>query len=469
MTESTDESIITARTYSGCYGGEQSNIGDLLIVKVQCPSLPLSLSMKQIIFVVDESGSMKPTMPAVRASLFAARNGLLNLIGKNVADEAERDRIFTEESNVCIITFSSDARCIWESNVATRLRNVSPSVLTFSEAVTTIHDDSSTNLGEALELAIQKKLPNHATWIIVLTDGLPNRGTRQTPESFKNFMKEMPSQTKVIPLGYTTEFDPEILSILGTMNYVENEESIAEILGGIMGEIATCYGMHATIELPSFSQEVNLDELIVAPKESEVPHTVIGSNLMGCVYNDRKFTYGYLPWGNTQRPDFSRYQGLHGSVSYHDIVRNVRVQLPFTIGAGGQIPDEVKGAYFESAKARIILGIYNRKRARTLTREQIDSIRAKLQDWKHPLAIAHKEEILRLLQLPPSDRHEMMGMLGNATMGQTQTSYHMRGPHSTVTQRLTARGATNDFRTSQQPPLNPSETIVIDPGLLERI
>ena len=263
---------ISGRTYSGCYGGNIVNDADLIVVRISCPSYGESLKRKQIIFVCDESGSMVNTISSVRASLFAARDVLLRLIGNDISGMTvdEKDAIFTRECNASIITFSDEAYCKWESNAAEHAQGLDPSSLTFTAAVHSIASDLSTNMGDALLMALSKVIPGYATWIILLTDGISNKGPYQSISGYKDFMKRVPDNVKIVPLGYTTSFDPNILSILGQMVYLDTEESIAATFGGIIGEIVTCYGINAKITLPELDKEMLGPDELINPSGPEI-------------------------------------------------------------------------------------------------------------------------------------------------------------------------------------------------------
>lgn len=477
--EETDQSkssiSITAKTYSGCYGGETTNIADGIVVEVSCRSQPLSLSLKQIIFVVDESGSMVGTMPSVKASLFAARNSLIKLLGYECSTENERDSLFTEECNSSIITFSDTSKCEWESVAAYKAQNLDIFPIPFSVAVNKLEAESSTNLGDALQTAFSKKLPDHATWIILLTDGVPNKGNYQTVEAFGHLMNDIPVNTKIIPLGYTTSFDPEILSILGLMTYLDSEEAIAETLGSIMGEIVTSYGMNAKIMLPNLvSEQINPNEVIVVPDTINVPREIIGSRNVGCLYNERKYVYGYLPWGNTIQQSLSRYTGLEGQLSYYDIAKCQMMTHIFNIDHIGSLyTDDICEAYFESSKARTILGIYQTKKKGQFDRKYVDSIKAKLEDWKHPRALSHKQEILRLLSNSSAHLSDYVAAVGIASSAQNQVSYTSGGRYSTTTQRIASSAASEDYRSLYSHPViaasNPYVPVTIDTALINNI
>ena len=121
----------------------------------------------------------------------------------------------------------------------------------------------------------------------------------------------------------------------------------------ITGEIVTCYGLDAKIKLPVPQQKlIDPDETIRAPETvPERARNIIGSSDVGCLFNERKFVYGFLPWGNVQRSELGQYVGLQGSLSYYDFGNKVKVDVPFTIldQRGSPIHDEICENYFISS------------------------------------------------------------------------------------------------------------------------
>lgn len=441
--------FVTCRAYSGCYGGESVNVADMIVTTVICPSRAPSLQRKQIIFVVDESGSMCDTVDAVRASLFAVRNSLLRETGTNLqgVDEIRRDAIFSQSCNACLITFSNEAKCRWESDLALDLQKKEKGTTSFSRAVSEISPDSSTNIGDALKMAFEKKSLECATWIILLTDGVSNKGPCQTVEGYRSLMSELPMNTKIVPLGYTSEFDPDTLSVMGTMTYIDSEESISEILGGIVGEIVSCYGFNAHIVLPTINDKViHPEEIITVPSVIPAkPLDIIGTKIIGCLFNERKFIYGRLPWGNMQRDELSAYVGLKGHVSYFDISDMSQVTIPFTITQGGNtIPDHICENYFASSKGRILLRLHQARKRRAFNQKYIDQILEKIRTWKHAEATNHKEEIMRIINELDRGQVEAATLVTAASASLAQTSYNVTGRHTTNTQRNTCTLSSRD-------------------------
>jgi len=464
---------ISSHAYSGCYGGETVNNADIIVTKISCPINNITLNGKQIIFVVDESGSMFSTIPSVKSSLFAARNSLLRLTGHNIKDltENERDILFSDTCNCCLITFSDSAKLRWTSNLSSETHHGD----TFSKAVNDIEADTCTNMGDALKLAFKLKQSDYATWIILLTDGVSNKGPCQTLDSYKNLLKDVPFNTKIIPLGYTTNFDPDVLSVLGNMTYIETEEHIAEIFGGIIGEIVTCYGMNAKINLPHLSSsnietsnrnDILLpDDIIVVDDDiNNQPRNVIGTTDVGCLFSERVFMHGWLPWGNTHRPSFSQYVNLKGSLQYYDIATKNEITLPFVISQGPNIvPDEVYDNYFASSKGRILLDIYRMRKHGKYTSHYINAIKTKLEDWNHPTACPHKEEILRILS-SSGGLIESCQIVTRALSTRVQSNYTSNGRYSTNTQRGACR--ISSMEASEY--INNDPNVIIDKTVVSR-
>lgn len=393
---------VSAERYIGRYGGISTDGSDLVVVTVQCGPHPPSLHHKQIIFAVDVSGSMEEELPSVKASLFAARTALLSAvhIDTHALSEEALDAEFVLQCQCSIVVFSGTATCIWDSHTAQE---------SFTSAVKSISIDSRTNLSEGLLVSFQKVDPNCATWIIVLTDGVPNCGRHLRAESFANLVGTMPPHTKIVPLGYGTEFDPDILSALGVMTYIESREFISSVMGSIMGEIATCYGLSGIIALPSAS---GYKTDIIVPVA--IPHDIIGSSHVGTLYSERTFMYGVV-----------HHVGTSGSFTYFDLTQWDTVRMDFVITEGGIIPDTVRSNYFMAAKGRLLRDIYRRRTYKTVDAHFVKKVTTKLEDWTDPLACADKEEILWALDIN-MNRVKHLKIASGVAQYHTQTSYERR-------------------------------------------
>lgn len=420
---------ISSNLYSGCYG--DSN-GNFIVTTIECANkVKPNLINKQIIFVVDESGSMENTMDSVKVSLIAARHSLLSLLDKN---DGEQDKEFSDICNVCLITFSEEAKCRWESNLARKLQGLEPLPYTFTETVNNLDSQTCTNMGAALHLAFEKKMKDCITWIILLTDGVSNKGRYQTVDSFKKLMNEIPDKTKIIPLGYTTAFDPETLSCLGNMTYLDCKETIPVTFGSIIGEILTCYGIDGFISIPIISEVVDSDDIIIVPDEIIQPKTIIGDNFIDTIYNERKFVYGYLLSSSSS----CNYNGIKCKFRYYNIDSKKDEIQYFNVTHCDKIPDEVYQDYYETMKSKIILNIYKLRKNNLLTREEVDRIKRKIEKWNHISSIPHKEEILRILSTKNIESGNYYISIGNAVNSQHQSTYTSNSKYMTNIQRISS-------------------------------
>lgn len=398
--------------YSGCYGGDTTNVADILITRINCHSNNISMIKKQVIFVVDESGSMNDTMPFVKSSIFAFRNTLLRLLNHDIdsLSEVEKDHLFVVNCKSSLITFSDEAVVRWDSS--------SPD---FTQAVLNLKSYNLTNMGDAIRLAYDNVLNDHVTWIILLTDGLSNVGNFQTSDSFTKLYNEKPSLTTIIPLGYTTSFDVDILSIFGNVTYIENEEKMSEVFGCIVGEIVTSYGFDATLTVPLISR-------------SPPGRDIIGCKNIGSLYNDRKIMHGYLPVGNKVK-NISYGDNDNVVLKYYDIKSGTYVTLSCNIiKSSSEVPDDVFSSYFSSSKARILQGIYRLRNKNCLTSKYTSTIIEKLNDWNHPSAKSHKEEILRILN-SHYDKNNSYKMITRSHALSSQSGYLLDNDYTTPTQR----------------------------------
>jgi hypothetical protein len=391
---------VVAHHYVGRYGGISTEKADLVAVTIECPTRQASLTRKQIIFAVDVSGSMEEELPAVVASLLAARNALLVAIGLSLEglSEEDIDAAFVQHCRCTVIVFSGSASCIWDSLAPT---------ISFGAAVRGMTLDSRTNLSEGLILAFRKTDPQCATWIVVLTDGIPNCGAHRRAESFKVLVQTAPPHTKIVPLGYGNEFDPSVLSALGVMTYVESREFIGHIMGGIMGEIATCYGLDGNIVLDGDTMCIDSETIVPAT----VTRDIIGSPHMGVLYSERSFMYAVL--------DHPRRTG---SFTYFDLNTWSTVTSNFVVTDGSTPPPTLRSHYFMAAKGRLLHDIYRKRNHKTMNAAFVQQVNQKLEDWTDPLAAEDKEEILRALDIN-LDRGQHLKLASGFGQYHTQASY----------------------------------------------
>lgn len=413
--------------YSGCFGGTKTGRGDFLCTTIKCARQAPSITDKQIIFVVDESGSMAPSLDALKTSLLAMCDAMLDNFPEVTTKPQDKDEVMNS-LNMALIGFSNYAHILWMSDECRSASDRKAEHTTFGKAVQALKAAGSTNLGHALKCAFDLKRPGSVTWIVVLTDGIPNVGEYQTPDSFKHFMSTIPEHTKVISLGYGTQWNPDILNILGSMTYVENEERIAGIFGSIAGEIVTCYGFGANIVIPAHP--------------TLTQHDLFGSTNIGCVYNDRKFMLGRLIANSAAQA----FVGAPIYIEYYDIVSKQIVTLRHTVTSGGtDIPDDVREAYFAASKARMITAFFGAHPDFVESNRKV--IATKIADWDHPAAAEHKADLERLIQTRQGqnmNQHQRLSYVAAARATATQSDY-VSAKYATPTQRQTSQNAQTSY------------------------
>ena len=285
---------ITTRSFSGKYGVD-SDIGDIIHAHIDIVPGDIYSMNKEIIFLVDISGSMQRSMKKVKSSLLAFRD---SIVGKSpmemeTLEPEERDQLFRNTVRTRIITFSNDANEAWSS---------SDSEATFESVILSLRSEAMTNMGDALKMAFQKTESNIFTWIIAFTDGESNQGPCRTADSFQKLAAKKPLNSKIVSLGYGNRFDPEVLNVVGTFVYVENSEMIPVVLGNLAEEIMTSITFNCVIDIPGSSLPVELTEDTIIVPEGEdnsiSGKIIVGDRVVGPLCYGKSYDYVYLPHGN---------------------------------------------------------------------------------------------------------------------------------------------------------------------------
>lgn len=415
--------------YSGRFGGAKTGVGDFLCTTIQCANQPVSITDKQIIFVVDESGSMAPSLDSLKVSLLAMRDAMLENFPEVTSKPQDKDEVMNT-LNMALIGFSDYAHILWRSDECKSKSDRKAEHSTFTQAVQGLKAAGATNLGHALKCAFDLKRPQSVTWIVVLTDGMPNTGDYRSVDDFKRFMPTTPEHTKIISLGYGTQWNPEILNVLGSMTYIDDQERIAGIFGSIAGEIVTCFGFDAKIMVPSHP--------------ALTQHDLFGSTNFGCVYNDRKFMFARLLANASARA----FLNSPIYIEYYDIVSKQITTLRHIVSSvSTDIPYDVCAAYFAASKARMVTAFFSAHDVELeKTRKLITS---KIADWEHPSAAEHKADLEHLIQTP-QNQHERLSYVTAAGATASQSDY-VSAKYATPVQRRTADNANTSYiRLTQQ-------------------
>jgi len=347
------------------------------ISSVDAPPL-YNMQHKSVIFVVDVSASMSEVLPMVKSSILAFRKVLF-------PDAASAASSILWRANIFVVTFSDDAQILWSDKIATN---------TFEDAVSSMDVQNSTNMGAGIELAFSLANPEKATWIVVLTDGISNKGRHQTAEAFVALAKTAPKSSKIVSVGYGSEFDPHILNAIGDFQHVSSAEDIPKLMGALAHEVSTASLFGGFISGPACFGNVGFvdtaDSTIVRP----MPKVVIGDRYIGVLSTGRKFLFGFVPGEQNSWLHGARLV-MHGLAITETGLLYTTVNLPMFSDSTKIAPDNIRLAFYQAEGARIISGFYfdRSKNPKPL----VDAARATLELWlADPVAIEQRETVLRI-------------------------------------------------------------------------
>jgi uncharacterized protein YegL len=312
-------------------------------------------SHREIIFCIDCSGSMEATLPMVKKSLLSFRDIIIDGIPILSKETALR-----HHSNIRLITFNAQVKEVWSSDASNNS--------IFEDAVMGLFAIGSTNLGDALELSLSKVSQHRATWIVVLTDGKSNHGPYQTKESFDKFAKKIPENVKIIPLGYGTEFDVDILCSLGAYTYLEDIEYIPSVIGSLAYEFMFSWGFNSKFEGPFIKN-------------------IIGTPKIGCIYKDRSYIYAFTTFLEAPKELILTYTHIS-----KDGLKQKSIIYP--IGLLVNPSKKIIKAYYASVYADILMNIH-----RSSTSIDLSQAMSKLESWDNEESFEYKESLLRLFKL----------------------------------------------------------------------
>lgn len=393
--------VIDATSFSGKYGAD-NNIGDIIHVHIKVEADDIWSNNKEVILLLDVSGSMDRSMKSVKSSTLAFRDALLGkthremeALGPDVRDTMIRNSIA-----IRIITFSNDAKEVWSNQSEER----------FEDMIVNLESEAMTNMGDALKLAFSKVDPNKYTWIIAMTDGNSNKGPCKTANSFNRLVTSgKPLNSKIVTLGYGENFDPEVLNRIGSFVYLEDSEMIPVVLGNLAEEIIKSVGFNCVIDLPNANLPSDLnDDTIIVPdgQDDNIPGKIIvGHRVVGPICAGKEYDYIYLPHGNNQsQSTLEKYDSV--SIRYKDIITDDNVHILHPISHSGESPSEsIREMFFESESKRLIHRLYNViQKARTDTiQKETRIIRRIVDSWSDNVSEPYKDDIVNMLETVRND------------------------------------------------------------------
>ena len=409
---------ITAKSFSGRYGTKK-NVGDIIHVSLNISNIVSNNNNKEIIFLIDISGSMSSSMKAVISSMLAFRDAILQKTPQEMEalTKEERDNLI-RQINMRVITFSNSAKEVWSFQ----------SPYNYEETIKGLSCEALTNMGDALKLAFSKISPQKFTWIVAMTDGLSNSGPCRTASSFQKLVTcHKPLHTKIISLGYGTEFDPETLNQIGSFVHVEDSEMIPVVLANIAEEFALSVSFNCVVDVPD--REINEfdEETIIVPdgESKTVGKVIVGDRVLGSLISGKEYNYVYLPHGNNLS-DIQKYNTV--VVRYTDIesletvIRSVKIEHT----QSEPTPDLVK-MYFQSESKRLIYSLYRAIQKGNIKKE-IPRVQKILEGWSPTEVNEEKEAVLKLIEdILKKDEKKVASMALNQAVGNNYSTPSFHG------------------------------------------
>nr|QBK91568.1 MAG: von willebrand factor type A domain protein [Pithovirus LCPAC302] len=384
----------TAKSYSGQYGSTQ-NVGDIIHIQMSPGPGNTTLDNKEVIFLIDISGSMHKSMKSVKSSMLAFRDCILEKTPQELEElePNERDQLIRDKIKMRVITFSNEAKQVWSNDHAER----------FEDVIVGLKSQSMTNMGDAIKLAFSLIDPNLYTWIVAMTDGESNKGPCRTAGSFQRLVTKKPLNAKIAALGYGQSFDPNVLDKVGDFVYVENPEMIPIVFGNLASEICSTVYFNCVVDIfKKQPTEFNDDTIIVPEGEitEEKGRIIVGNRVFESLCAGKTYDFIYLPHGNhVCQVILDQYRKI--KIRYTDVTtrhsENREIYVDHDIG---DIPENIRKLYYEAKKNRTVYRLYKflKKMDRDLLQKEIGRVLDTMKYWTEEISEPYKEEILQLLE-----------------------------------------------------------------------
>jgi uncharacterized protein YegL len=305
--------------------------------------------------VIDVSGSMADSIEKLKLAL----RTLKKVCGP----------VFGNQIKLSIITFSFDANVIF-SHFG---EDGSIDDEAFERAVNSIHKISSTNIGAGLTKAKEHILSvnrqassdynsvGYPTWIFMMTDGDPNEGTMQTVSSVaagvKTLFTDDPQiNTTLVTFGFGLYLKPEILATINYTALSQNSEELGEAMSLVALEACRASVMSGTIVMPELPPRD--PDAISTPLFSK---DAIGTSNFGVITVDSPYTYGVLPFGNTNPSIASSWIGKTVTVNVRLLNGSTETFTSPIIAGGEYAPLSVVLAYVKNSRGKMVVNLNNMK------------------------------------------------------------------------------------------------------------
>ncbi len=193
-----------------------------------------STSNREIILVIDVSGSMKSIINTVKLSLKSFRD-VINREIKTLEKDIEMKQMGLNKDNQ---KPEDDDNQKPDETIPISLITFNDKATIFDDDIDTLTTGGKTNISKAVNLAFSIESVNKMTWIILFSDGQPNNGIL-TEEGFRNLASMKPKRTKIVCAGFKKDSSCNILSALGDFSFIDNETDIDPFFKSVAFEIIT--------------------------------------------------------------------------------------------------------------------------------------------------------------------------------------------------------------------------------------
>lgn len=425
MTATPKNHIISLNGYQGQYGIRDTDSGNIIYANFECDASENNslLKNKQIIFVVDRSGSMRRSIYSLQNSLLAFRDSLLNHNMRDKTSEQDLDNCLRSTIDIRLIIFD---------NVIEEVYNPEHRNKTWDEAVRGITARRTTNMGDAIKRAYSLSDPKKYTWVVVMTDGESNEGSCQTLDSFQKLRTQEPENTRTITIGYGHDYNVEILKAIGEFTLIRSEEDIPGVFGSIAHEFLETWGFDARFELPktiTYSNECRC---------------IIGREKVGPLYFDRKFGFALVV--SDRVFDLFRQNGglAFGYTDIADNIRHITKFGPVPLCLGDKLPRGIREKYCQSAKGRRMDRLQRvlAEGNKNMIKEYCEELKGELKLWTDDFAVSHAQELLRLIgkiesiRASPQSCHRGYSTVQTALAARS-CSAQVQGGHNASKQEMT--------------------------------
>ena len=394
-----------ASAHSGRYG-QFGKSGNVVYLDINCNKGSSPSNNKEVIFVVDLSLSMQESIPNLQSSLKAFRDAIINRTSnvKPTSIEIQKlDQEFRKKINVSLIGYSNDAQLIYSSE---------KSKTTWDDAIDNeIIAKNMTNMGAGIKLAFDITNSDKCTWIIVMSDGMSNKGDCIKKSDFDKLVKQSPKNTRILCMGYGSEFDSEILSSIGEFTHIESSEHIPVVFGSICNEICNTWGFNATSSTRGYKGDTTGFDCI------------IGDSKIGCLYNGRKYTIGLnIPNNFTEFVNNGKFVT---KFIFVDLMAEGVIETK--IQRSDKPPSEKhRELYYAASKGRRLKKLYNVAKDRNthILKALCKTFRKQLGDWTEKCSLSHKQELLHVITEFENEMYDRVSLtaLNRYTNMTTQSS-----------------------------------------------